>query len=109
MTKRSEAARRELERDIESYACGEVPSAPAMMRAARVEQWYVMVRRRGKESVMVIRGEVRGHPEIPDGESIQTSAIVWFDRKNRFVRTGTRLYVLGEPVGREIPIEGIDV
>ena len=58
---------------------------------------------------MVICGEVHGHPEIADGTSISTPAIMWRDRKDRFVRTATRLYRLGEQIGREIPIDGVDI
>ena len=108
MTKKSRAAKLDLARDIESYTCGERPSPLAMMRAPKLEQWYTAVRRRGKEFVMVICGEVHGHPEIAEGMSISTPAIMWRDRKDRFVRTATRLYRLGEQIGREIPIDGVD-
>jgi hypothetical protein len=109
MTKRSKETQRKLQQDIESFTCGEVPNPLEIMRAAKLENWESLVRRRGKEFVMTIRGDVYRHPEIDDGQNIQTPAVVWFDRKDRFVRTGTRLYVLGEQIGREIPIEGIDV
>ena len=102
MTKKSRAAKLDLARDIESYTCGERPSPLATMRAPKLEQWYTAVRRRGKEFVMVICGE------IAEGMSISTPAIMWRDRKDRFVRTATRLYRLGEQIGREIPIDGVD-
>lgn len=63
------------------------------------------MRRRGKEFVMVVRG-----PEIDDGTSNLTSAVMWFDRKNMFCRTINRLYCLGQPAGREVvPVDGVKV
>jgi hypothetical protein len=109
MTKKSEATRRKLQQDIEAYLCGEVPSPLEMMRAATLEHWETTVRRRGKEFVLVMRGDIHKHPQIPDGEDVQTSPVAWFDRKWRFVRTINRLYCLGQPAGREIPADGVDL
>jgi hypothetical protein len=110
MTKHGQETKRKLMQDVESYTCGEIPSPLDLLRAATLERWQIEIRRRGgEEFVMVMRGEVHKHPEIPDGEHIQTSAVVWFDRKDRFVRTQSRVYALCEPAGVEIPIEGIDI
>jgi hypothetical protein len=109
MTKRSKESQRKLMQDIESYTCGEVPNPLDLQRAARLEQWQTAIRRRGKEFVMVVTGDVYKHPEIPDGEHIQTSVVMWFDRNERFARTTNRVYALGDPVGREIPIDGVDI
>lgn len=106
MTKRSEAARRELLRDIEAYLCGEVPNGLDMKRAPKLDNWVTSVRRRGKEFVLVLCGDVSRHPEIEDGQNIQTTAIAWFDRRARFARTVNRVYALGQPAGGDIPIEG---
>jgi hypothetical protein len=100
MTKKSQEARDHLMRDIEAYTCGEDPSPLEMLRAARLENWEAAVRRRGKEFVLVVSGDVHQHPEIPDGENIQTSAVVWFDRNCRWMRTTNRLYALAERAGR---------
>ena len=108
MTDKVEAARRELLRDIESYTCGEQPSPIAMLRAPRLEDWEPSVRRRGKEFILVLSGMVRGHPEHDDGGWVTTSAVAWFDRKMRWVRSHSRLYRLGQPAGVPIPIDGID-
>jgi hypothetical protein len=108
MTKKGESTRKQILRDIESYTSGETPSPLDMMRAARLDHWHTEIRRRGKEFVMVIRGEVSRHPEVPDGTPISTPAVVWRDRKDRFVRTHKRMYVLGDPIGREIPVVGLD-
>ncbi len=94
-----------LARDIESYTCGEVPNPLDMQRAASLEHWSTEVRRRGAEFVLVVKGDVRQHPEVEYGQPISTSAVVWFDRKSRFIRTVNRMYVLGQPAGEK---EGID-
>jgi hypothetical protein len=108
MTKRGEATRNQLLRDIEAYTCGEVPNDLDLMRATRLDHWYVYIRRRGKEYAMTLRGEVSRHPEMAASTSISTSELAWFDRKARFARTKNRLYALGDPVGGAKPIEGDD-
>jgi hypothetical protein len=95
MTKKGEATKQQLLRDIEAYTCGEEPSPHVMLRAATIENWETSVRRRGKEFVMVVRGNASKHPDIPNGENIQTSAVVWFDRNCRWIRTTNSLYALG--------------
>jgi hypothetical protein len=101
--------KQDLLRDIESYTCGETPSAMDMLRAPVIDEWICEVRRRGKEFVMVVKGVVKRHPEYTDGDMITTPAVQWFDRKGKFVRTALRLYALGEPAGEEIPIDGVDI
>ena len=108
MDDKLETARRALLRDVEAYTRGETPSALAMFRATRLEDWEVSVRRHGKEFVLVLYGVVRGHPDHGDGGWVSTSALVWLDRKLRFARSRSRLYVLGQPAGGEIPLDGID-
>lgn len=103
-----ETARRELLRDIESYSCGEQPSPIAMLRARRLEEWAVEIRRVGKEFKLVVNGALYGHPDHEDGGRVTTSAVVWFDRKMRWVRTHSVLYRLGQPAGEPIPLEGIE-
>lgn len=90
-------AANDLKRDIESYTCGETPSALELHRAPVIEQWSCEVRRVGKEFKMVVKGAVSKHPEYQDGEPIITPALVWFDRDDRFCRTHHRLYALGQP------------
>jgi hypothetical protein len=105
MTKKSEANTRKLMQDVEAYTCGEIPSPLDLLRAATLERWYMTIRRRGKGFVMVVSGEVHKHQEIEDGQAIQSSAVAWFDRKNRFIRTHNRIYALGKPAGDK---EGFD-
>jgi hypothetical protein len=87
-------------RDIEAYTSGEEPSPLEMLRAARIENWEAVVRCRGREFVLVVSGDVHQRPNIRDGDNIQTSAVVWFDRNCRWIRTTNRLYALGERAGR---------
>jgi len=98
-----------LRRDIESYTCGEVPSPLELLRAPVLNYWSANVRRRGKEFVLVITGDVSKHDEYPDGENIATGAVAWFDRHGRFARTTARVFALREPAGDEVPLEGIDI
>ena len=97
--------RQDLLSDIESYTCGEMPSPLDLLRAPVLENWTSEVRRRGLEFVLVVKGEVKRHPDFKAGELITTSAVQWFDRKGRFARTLNRLYALGEPAGEEIQVD----
>lgn len=108
MDDKVDAARRALLRDVEAYTRGEVPPAIAMLRAPRLEDWEANVRRVGKEFKLVLYGVVRGHPYHGDGGWICTSALTWLDRKMRFARSHSRLYVLGQPAGTEIPVDGTE-
>jgi hypothetical protein len=38
-----------------------------------------------------LRGEALRHAEYTDGEMITTGAVLWFDRKGRFIRTIDRV------------------
>jgi hypothetical protein len=51
----------------------------------------------------------RRHPKHPPGKQIETREVVWIDRQWSWARTASRVYELGDPAGREIPIGGIDV
>lgn len=93
------AIQKQLQREIQSYARGDVPSAIAMLQAPRIDYWVAEVRRRGKEFVLVVEGDVSKHPDIDDGDPIQTSAVVWWDRHTRFFRTVNRVYALGLKAG----------
>jgi hypothetical protein len=104
MTKNSRYKAALLESDIQVYQCGQIPSSIEMEESARLENWSTEVRRRGSEFVVVVKGDVHQHPNISDGQPISTPAVVWFDRKGRFVRTTNRMYVLGQPGDNE----GID-
>jgi hypothetical protein len=87
----------DLLRDIESYVCGEAPSALDTLGAPAIDHWSTEVWRIGKWFKLVVRGQALRHPEVQDGDGIVTPAIVWLDRKGRFARTATRLYTLGHP------------
>lgn len=107
MTIEGKATWNQLLRDIEAYTCGEVPNDLDLMRAAKLDHWYVYIGKPREEFAMTLRGEVSRHPDIAAGTSISTSEIFWFDRKERFVRTRNRLYALGDPLGRAKPTKEI--
>jgi hypothetical protein len=92
-----QGVRKDMLRDVECYGCGEDPSPLVLLRASRLEDWSARIARRGSEYVLMIYGDVYKHPAHSDGTGIKTSAVVWFDRRRRFVRTHNRLYVLGKP------------
>jgi hypothetical protein len=94
--------KKDLLRDIESYTCGEAPGAIELLRAPVIDKWSTEVRRRGKEFVLVVRGQALRHPEYEDGSPIATAAVMWLDRGGRFARTATRLYTLGYPAGEDV-------
>jgi hypothetical protein len=89
--------KKDLLRDIESYTCGEAPSALDTLRAPLIDGWSTEVRRRGKEFVLIVKGSALRHPDFRDGEPIATPAVLWLDRKGRFCRTTQQIYALGEP------------
>jgi hypothetical protein len=97
----------DLLNDIHEYSCGEVPSPLQMLMVPVIGEWTTEVRRIGKEFKLIVRGQVRRHPDYDDGDAICTEAVVWFDRKSRWIRTRHRLYALGEPAGEEIGVDGV--
>jgi hypothetical protein len=99
MTKNSRYKAALLESDIQVYECGQMPPSGDLEKAPTLKNWEALVRRRGKEFVLVVKGDVYRHPEFQDGEGIKTSAVQWFDRKNRFIRTENSIYVLSQPAG----------
>jgi hypothetical protein len=105
MTKNSRYRAELLRSDIQVYECGQMPPSGDLEKAPTLENWEALVRRRGKEFVLVVKGDVCRHPEFRDGEGIQTSAVQWFDRKNRFIRTENSIYVLGQPAGDKEEID----
>src|SRR3954454_8350614 len=88
-----------LARDIECYTCGEEPSPLLMLRCPRIEFWSSEVRTVGKAVKLVVHGQTRQPPDSADGEEICMSAVMWFDRKHRWIRTAHRVFELGQPAG----------
>jgi hypothetical protein len=91
-----QGVKKDLLRDVECYTCGEDPSPLEMLRAPRLDNWRARIGRRGKEFVLLVYADAHKHPEHSDGDAIKTSAVVWFDRRRRFVRTHGRMYALGK-------------
>lgn len=69
----------------------EVAAAPVLSR------WTLQETR----SAFEVHGIVHGHPNLPDGEWIRTSDVVQIDPadKPRWLRTESRTYRLGKPMG----------
>jgi hypothetical protein len=42
-------------------------------------------------------GRVTGHPHLPDGHIVHTSAVIWLDEARGWARTLYRFYRLGTP------------
>ena len=101
----------DLRLDLADYERGLVPTNADMKGAPRLEQWWVVVSQIGQVPVARACGEVYGDPDddIRDGERIKTDAVQWWDRKDRWIRTHHRLFVLGEGVGDPIPLDGVDL
>lgn len=100
---------KKLPNDIESYLRGEQPPSDKMDKAPRLEEWApVIARGPAGGCCMTLSGTPFGHPQQPDGKALETSEIMWLDRKYRWARTRARLWRLGEAEGREIPVDGID-
>lgn len=91
--------------DMERYLKGAKPEQIELTRAPTLDLWDVCVTREPNgERCLVLSGEVRGHPTLPNGRRIETSAVQWLDRKHHWVRTRNRVYVL---LDAAIPIDGI--
>src|SRR3954449_7373869 len=102
-----QGSRGDLERDVESYTCGETPSKMEMHRAPRLENWSVQIKRIGESFALALNGNVYGHSQHAEGSRICTSAVAWFDRHGRFCRTRNRVYALGKSARGDIPIEEV--
>lgn len=85
---------------------GEKPSQVELSTAPVLDMWSVHVGTFATDMhpKMTIRGEVTGHPKLPDGEKIETSPVVWLDRSMEWCRTRTRIYRLD---GKIIDDEGL--
>jgi hypothetical protein len=108
MTETNQHALRKLQlkADLALYSAGGVPSDEELERAPRLESWYVMQRTKKVEEMldryMSICAKVHTRANMADGEPCTTSAVVWFDRHQRFVRTVNTLYRLGTPIGNHV-------
>jgi hypothetical protein len=90
----------QLKRDFESYLKGEVPSPIELECAPVLENWRAVIVHfaRGADPLsmlLVLAGSVAGHPQHPDGTTIHTSQLIWFDRNRNWARSWNRVYRLG--------------
>ena len=96
---------KKLMADMARYMKGEGPQQVELTRAPNLDMWEVVVTREPNgERCLVLAGEVRGHPTLPNGKRIETSPVMWLDRKHGWCRTRSRVYVL---LDGAIPIDGI--
>jgi hypothetical protein len=61
-------------------------------KQARIENWFI-----GPNDQLF--GTVYDHSEIRDGEMVQTSRVVSYDKANNVAYTKNNEYILGKPVG----------
>ncbi|SRR6266508_1307145 len=89
---------KKLRNDFEAYLRGEDPDELAT--APRLDEWVPAITRAlNGNRVMTLVGLVTSHPTLTDGRRIETSPLVWLDRKGRWARTMSRVYELGKPAG----------
>ncbi|HWF84816.1 MAG TPA: hypothetical protein VG222_08225 [Vicinamibacterales bacterium] len=99
-TETQEKAELMLDVDLASYVRGCVPTDAEMAAAPLIEDWFVVISAPDARHLLKVTGKVyRYGPPVPNGQGFTTSAVIWFDRHQRFVRTATKLYALGRPVG----------
>jgi hypothetical protein len=99
-----------LRNDIESFLRGEQPPADVLALAPRLEQWAAGISTTpAGRFALKLHGVPYGHPRLSDGKQAWTGEIVWLDRLGRWARTYSRVWKLGEPEGREIPLDGVDL
>lgn len=70
---------------------GEAPSAMELAAAPQLDCWYLT----NHHNFLALGGIVTGHPTLPDGGHITTSALLWVADDKRAARTVSRLYRLG--------------
>lgn len=70
---------------------GEVPSAMDLAASPQLDCWY----HTHNHNFLALGGIVTGHPILPDGDHITTSALLWIADDKRAARTVSRYYRLG--------------
>lgn len=78
--------------DLHRLAGGGAPDALALAEAPLLRRWGVI-----RASGFVLTGQVFGHPDIVDGRTAVTSALLAVDREKGWARTTSRFYLLGSP------------
>jgi hypothetical protein len=76
---------------LDRIKSGQAPTPEELAAAPKLEWW-----RLGEDTLFnVLEGVVTGHPLLPDGAFIHTSALVWLAADRRWARTISRFYRLG--------------
>ena len=116
MTKTKTAERREakLHIDLAFYATGGVPSQGELAAVPCLQRWHVVLTSAYGANQLSIRGKVYGDKTVADGTDFTSRAVLWFDRKYRFIRCINSLYRLGVNVGHQetesdIPLERLEI
>jgi hypothetical protein len=76
---------------IDLLQSGWIPKRSDLESAPRLDEWCAIL----IAGELALIGTVRGHPDIPDGRTITTSALLAFDMKGGWARTFSRFYALG--------------
>lgn len=94
-----------LAEDIRRYLAGKDPQPVEMATAPTLDMWSVGVTRdKAGKRTMTLTGVIRGHRNAPDGDRVESSPLIWLDRKAAWARTRNTIYVL---LDAEIPADGI--
>ena len=80
-----------LAADLQRIASGDAPSAEELAAAPVLSNWILY-----NVDAVAARGIVQSHPILPDGPC-WTSEVAVYSPRERWVRTLSRWYVLGDP------------
>lgn len=82
---------RALADDLDELARGIHPNAERLSEAPILFEWKLRI-----NPIPHLLGIVMGHPKIPDGSSCRTSELITIDVGQRYARTFSRFYRLGD-------------
>jgi hypothetical protein len=84
-------------RDLDLLKGGWTPDERALRDAPLIENWCLDVHSEGDAApgILVLQGNVSGHPRFPGVVQIRTSKLFALNRKEGWARTASRFYRLG--------------
>jgi hypothetical protein len=87
----------DLHRDLDLLNSGWAPDERVLRDAATIHNWYLDVSAEGgrEPGILVLRGNVTGHPKLRHATEMRTSKLLAFNSKDRWARTASRFYRLG--------------
>jgi hypothetical protein len=90
-----------LRADFDTYLRGKEPAEADLAGAPLLKNWeFCITREPSGERCMTLMADVIGPPDIQD-KRIETSALVWIDRRFRWARSRSRLYRLESRSGEQ--------